>query len=117
MISRYFLLFLFTAPFIIAGIINLLAQFKLNRIRKARFWVWMIIWTTTFFGLLFAEPIYNWLFSSGLTQSDSLSLFDVVQITAIIMLFYVVNLQRLKLELNERRLKNLHKELSIRLSK
>lgn len=117
MISRYLLLFLFTAPFVIAGIINLIAQYKLNRIRRVRFIVWILIWTVVLLGLFFAEPFYTWLFSSGLTQSDSLSLFDVVQITAIILLFYVVNLQRTKLETIDRRLRDFHKEVSIRLSK
>jgi hypothetical protein len=117
MISRYLLLFLFTLPFIIAGVINIITQFKLNRIRKARLVAGLLIWTVAFLGLLFAEPIYNWLYLSGLTQSDSLSLFDVMQITAIALLFYIVNQQRLKLEVTERRLKEIHKEISIRLSK
>jgi hypothetical protein len=116
MISRYLLLFLFTLPFIIAGMVNIITQFKLNRIRTARLVAGLVIWATAFFGLLFAEPIYNWLFSSGLTQSDSLSLFDVVQITAIALLFYIVNQQRLKLEITDRRLKEIHKEISIKLS-
>jgi len=117
MISRYLLLFLFTAPFIIASVINLIAQYKLGRIRRARFIVWVMIWTLAFFGLFFAETIYSWLFSSGLTNSDSLSLFDVVQITGIVLLFYILNIQRVRLELTERRLRDLHKKISIRLSK
>jgi len=116
MISRYFLLFLFTAPFIVAGFINLVAQYKLGHIRKGRFVTWTIIWIFTLAGLFFAEPIYDWLFTSGLTQSDSLSLFDVVQITVIIILFYIVNRLRSRLEIVERRQKDLHHELSIRLS-
>lgn len=117
MISRYLLLFLFTAPFIIASFISLLTQYKLGRIRRSRFLTWTIIWSVVFLGLLFAEPIYTWLFSQGLTQTDPLSLFDVVQITAIIILFYIVNRLRQKLDTTERRFKELHNELSIRLSK
>ena len=116
MISRYFLLFLFNLPFIIAGIVNTITQFKLGRIKKSRFIILSIVWTIIFLGLLFAEPVYNWLFAAGLTASDSLSLFDVVQITAIVVIFYVVNRMRLKLEVVENRVKQLHQELSIRMS-
>ena len=116
MISRYVLLLLFNLPFIIAGIVNVVAQYKLRRIKRSRFIIWFITWMAIFFGLLFAEPIYLFLFSNGLTATDSLSLFDVVQITAIVVLFYIVNRMRLKLEVIERRLKNLHQELSIKLN-
>jgi hypothetical protein len=116
MISRYFLLLLFNLPFIIAGLVNIIAQYKLRRIKRSRLIMWLATWLVIFFGLLFAEPIYTLLFSSGLTASDSLSLFDVVQITAIVVLFYIVNRIRLKLEVIERRLKNLHQELSIKLN-
>ena len=116
MISRYLLLFLFNLPFIVAGVINIIAQYNLGHIKRSRFVIWIGIWLVIFFGLLFAEPIYVWLFASGLTASDSLSLFDVVQITAITVIFYVVNRVRLKLEVVERRQKQLHQELSIRLS-
>ncbi len=76
----------------------------------------MAIWILITLGLLGAEPLYTWLFSHGLTQTDSLSLFDVVQITAIVMLFYVANRSRAKLEVLERRVQDLHQELSIELS-
>lgn len=115
MISRYFLLLLFNLPFIIAGLINIITQYKLGRIKKSRLIFGIGFWVIIFLGLLFAEPIYTLLFSSGLTASDSLSLFDVVQITAIALLFYMLNQQRLRLELVERRLKSLHQELSIKL--
>ena len=117
MISRYFLLLLFTLPFIIAAIINLVTQYKLNKINKLRFIVWVLIWASILLGLIFVEPIYNWLFTHNLTVSEPLSLFDVVQITAIVILFYIVNRIRQKVEVLERRLRDLHQEISIKLSK
>lgn len=116
MISRYFLLLIFTLPFIIAAIINLVTQYKLGKISWTKFAVWISVWTMILLGLIFTEPLYNWLFANNLTESESLSLFDVVQITAIIMLFYVVNRLRQKTEVIERRLRDLHQELSIKLS-
>jgi hypothetical protein len=116
MISRYFLLLLFTLPFIVAAIVNLITQYKLQKISRSRFITWILVWVLILLGLIFTEAIYNWLFVNNLTVSESLSLFDVVQITAIIMLFYIVNRLRQKTEVIERRLKDLHQELSIKLS-
>ena len=116
MISRYFLLFLFCLPFIVAAVVNLFAQYKLKKVTRTRFVVWVLIWATILAGLIFAEPLYNWLFSNNLTQSESLSLFDVVQITAIVILFYTVNRIRQKTEVLERKLRDLHQEISIKLS-
>jgi hypothetical protein len=116
MISRYFLLLIFTLPFIFAAIINLVTQYKLGKINRTRFIVWILIWVTVLVGLIFTEPLYNWLFVNNLTVSESLSLFDVVQITAIVMLFYIVNRLRQKTEVIERKLRDLHQEISIKLS-
>jgi hypothetical protein len=49
-------------------------------------------------------------------DSEELSLFDIVQTTAIIFLFYIVNNQRQRNDQIERRLRELHQELSIKLS-
>lgn len=114
--SRYLLLFLLNLPFILVAILSQVTQYKLGRSSKRRLYTQMVIWILITIGLLGAEPLYNWLFSQGLTDTDSLSLFDVVQITAIVMLFYVANRSRAKLEALERRVQDLHQEISIELS-
>jgi len=76
----------------------------------------IVAWLIIIAGLALAQPIYEWLFSHNLTETDSLSLFDVIQITAIVIVFYVANRTRAKVEVLERRVQDLHQELSIRLS-
>jgi len=114
--SRYVLLLILNLPFILAALLGQITQYKLGRSSRRRLYTQTSIWLVITIGLIVAEPAYNWLFSHGLTQTDSLSLFDVVQITAIVMLFYITNRMRVKLELLERRVQDLHQELSIRLS-
>ena len=114
--SRYTLLLLLNLPFIFAAALSQITQYKLGKSSRKRLYVQLVIWATILTGLIFAEGIYNWLFAKGLTQTDSLSLFDVVQITAIVMLFYIVNRFIQKIETIEHRLNDLHQELSIRLS-
>lgn len=114
--SRYLLLLLFNLPFILAAIISQITLYKLGKSTKKRLYVQLVIWAIILSGLIFAESFYEWLHSHNFTQTDSLSLFDVVQITAIVMLIYVTNRARQKLEVLETRFNDLHQELSIRLS-
>ncbi len=114
--SRYTLLLLLNLPFILAGLLTALTQYKLGRTSTRRFAVQVVFWLCILLGLILAEPLYIWLLNNGYTDADSLSLFDVVQITAIVVIAYVANRMRLKLMVLERRLQDLHQELSIRLS-
>ncbi len=114
--SRYLLLFLINLPFILVAMLGAITQYKLRRSTRqkmiARISIWLIVAT----GLALAQPIYDWLFSHRLTQTEPLSLFDVVQITGIILVFYIANRTRAKVETLEKRLQDLHQELSIKLS-
>lgn len=89
----------------------------MKNIGKRRFRIRLALWVSIFAGLLFAEPIYNYLFTNSLTHTEPLSLFDVIQITAIITILFIANQANLRASLLERQLRDLHQELSIRLSK
>lgn len=114
--SRYVLLVILNVPLIIAGTINAIVSYKLGHSSQRRLIVRIIVWVLIFLSLLFTKTIYDFLFSNKLTQSEPLSLFDVVQITGIIFTFYVANQAYIKADLLERRIQDLHQELSIRLS-
>ena len=77
---------------------------------KVSFWIIVLL------GLLFTESIYTYLYDKGLTQTEPLSLFDVLQITAIIYVFFLVNRLYVKVDVLEKRVQDLHQELSIRLT-
>lgn len=114
--SRYTILLLLNLPFILVGLMRSTLNYKLHEISKGRYILRVLFWIIIFVGVALAEPIYQFLFSHNLTQTESLSLFDVVQITGIVTLFYIMNRSRSKVEVLERRLQDLHQELSIRLS-
>ncbi len=115
--SRYLLLLILTLPFILLSILSAITKYKLGRSTKKRLVVQVVIWLLVFVGLALAESIYSWLFQHNLTQTEPLSLFDVAQITAIVIVFYIANRTRSKVEVLEKRVQDLHQELSIRLSK
>ena len=114
--SRYLILLLANTPFIIGGITNALVSFKLGKISKRRFMYQCLVWLMVFVGLATVKPLYEFLFSNNLTRTEPLSLFDVVQITGIVAVLFVAHRTRAKLEAMERRVQDLHQELSIRLS-
>lgn len=114
--SRYTILLLLNTPFILAGIINGLVNYKLGKMSRNKFFFQFVLWVAIFVGLAGAQSIYKFLFSRKLTQTEPLSLFDVIQITGIVVLFFITNRARTKIESLERRVNDLHQELSIRLS-
>lgn len=114
--SRYLLLVILNAPLILAGVISSLVSFKLRRLTKSQFVLRIALWAVILLGLISAHFIYQFLFTNNLTQTEPLSLFDVIQITGIVLLFYVVSRYRTRIDALERRLQDLHRELSVRLS-
>jgi hypothetical protein len=115
--SRYLLLFLLNLPFVLIGLLSAITSYKMKTSSKRRLVTQVIIWLILLVGLAIAEPLYSWLFSNNLTATEPLSLFDVVQITAIVIIFYIANRARAKLDATEKRLQDLHQELSIKMSK
>lgn len=113
---RYLLLILLNLPIIILAFTNTLTQYKLGSITKSRFRHQAILWMVILIILLVSFPVYNYINSSPLFDAGSLSLFDIVEITVLIYLIYIVNNQRRKIEQNEKDFRRLHQEISIKLS-
>lgn len=114
--SRYLLLVILNTPLIIVGILSTVVAYKLQRTSRHRFIFRIFFWLVIFVLLVFSQVIYNFLFSNNLTHTEPLSLFDVIEITAIIFTFLVANQAYTKVDVLERRIQDLHQELSIQLS-
>ncbi len=114
--SRYLLLLLLNLPFVLLAVTGIITRYKMKRITRRRASMQLLAWLILLCGLVAAEPVYHWLFANNYTDTDSLSLFDVVQITAIVFLLYLTNSLSSRLDKTEKRLNDLHQELSIRLS-
>lgn len=114
--SRYLILLLLNLPFIILAIVGAITQYKLGRSSRKRLIAQTLFWLIILIGLASSESIYNWLFQNKLTTTEPLSLFDVIQITAIVIVFYIANRSYTKIETLEKRVQDLHQELSIQLS-
>jgi len=95
---------------------NIITQYKMKRMSKARFRHQIILWLIILVVLVGSFPVYNYLSNTQLFDSSELSLFDIAQSTAIVYMVYSINDHRRKIEQNERILRELHQELSIKLA-
>lgn len=114
---RYVVLVILNLPIILSALVNIVTQYKLRRVSAARFRHQLIIWLILLVLLLASFPVYNVLTGRPLLDSTELSSFDILQVTALVLLFYVVNAQRQRIDQQEKRLRDLHQTLSIRLSR
>lgn len=113
---RYLILVLLNLPIILVALVNIVTQYKLKKVSAGRFRHQLILWIVIMVVLIGSFPLYNMANGKAAFDSEELSLFDIVQTTAIIFLFYIVNNQRQRNDQIERRLRELHQELSIKLS-
>lgn len=113
---RYIILILLNVPIILLALVNFITRYKLKRIEKTRLRRQVIMWLIILVILIGSFPVYNILNSKPILDSSELSLFDIFQTTAIILLFYFVNNQRQKNDHTERRVQDLHQALSIKLA-
>ena len=114
--SRYLLLVIVNVPLILLGITNAVVGYKLKRTSFRRFVFRLVLWLGILAALVLVQPIYNFLFSNNLTQTEPLSLFDVILITGTIIVLFLANLANSRAAILEKQVRDLHQELSIRLS-
>jgi len=113
---RYIVLAILNTPIVLLALLNIVTRFKMGKVSKRRFRRQIFMWVLILTVLLCSFPLYNYLNNRPMLDSTDLSAFDIVQTTAIIGLMYVLNNMRQKAEETERRLRDLHQELSIKLS-
>jgi hypothetical protein len=113
---RYLILVLLNVPIILLALINIVTQYKMKKVDRKRFRFQLVLWLVILVVLLSSFPIYNYVIGKSILDSSELSLFDIVQTTAIIYLVYIVNDHRRKIERSERTIRDLHQEISIKLS-
>jgi len=115
-VSRYLILVILNTPLVLLALLNAIVSYKLNHITFRRMIFKIVFWFTVATCLLFTETIYRFLYTNGLTQTEPLSLFDVIQITGVILMFFLVNKLYVKVDVLEKRMQDLHQQLSIRLA-
>ena len=113
---RYVLLVLCNIPVIFLALLNIVTQYKMRRIGQRRFQLQVLLWLVILLVLIASYPLYNIFAGRPIFDSRELSTLAIVQTTAIVYLIYIMNDHRRKIEQCERTIRELHRELSIKLS-
>lgn len=115
--SKYALLALLNVPFVLFGALKAWSAFKKGRMQPIDFSMHIVFWLVVLSGLVFSEKIYNLLVAKGLTDSTPLSLADVVLVTGLNFCLFLILRLYSKTERLERRMTDLHEQLSLEFSK
>ena len=113
---RYIILVLLNLPIILLALVNIVIQHKTKKVGANRFRHQILLWLVILIVLVGSFPAYNYATGKHIFDSSELSLFDIAQTTVIIYMVYTLNNQRRRIEQNERTVRDLHQELSIRLA-
>ena len=113
---RYLILVALSLPVLTLAFVNLLVQYKLKKVSRQKFVSQFFAWFIVAAVIVLAFPVYNWLSGRPMFEAYGLSSFDIIQTTAIIYMFYILNRQRQQIDRNEKALQELHQGLAIRLS-
>jgi len=113
---RYIILLLLNLPIVLLALVNLVTLYKMKKMSKYRFTTQIVIWLVILVVLVISFPAYNYLVGRPILDAHELSLFDVTQTTVIIYLIYIINTMRRKANQNEQMIRELHQEVSIKLS-
>ncbi len=87
--DKYLITIILNFPIIIFGLIRSVASFKNKKHGKKRAYFEISFWVFTALVVLFIEPAYNMLVVDNLTNSEPLSIFDTMMITAINSLLFL----------------------------
>lgn len=114
--DKYTLLVILNLPFVLFGLLKAYIAYKKGSLSQSSTALRVGFWLTIALGLFLARYIYEFLYSRGLTDSQPLSIADVVLVTGVVFCLFLNLRTYSKLELMERRFNTLHEKLSVKFS-
>jgi hypothetical protein len=111
--SKYALLVLVNLPLIIIGIVSAVTGYKTSRISKKRCVVEVVFWLLVGVVLSLVEPLYNALVKHNLTDSQPMSIFDMVLLTLILFCFLLIKNANERASQLAKKVSRLHENLVI----
>lgn len=112
--NKYAILILINLPLLIIGVIGAITSYKTKRISKKRMRAELVVWLVIAVGLIFVEPFYNVLIRANLTDSPSMSIFDMVLLTSLLFCLLLIKNSNEKLNLLNRKISRMHEHLAFR---
>lgn len=113
-LTKYNILIILCLPILLLFLLRIYDNYKRKKISVRGLIILLIFWSILTLGILVNQQIFNYLEQSNLISSTPLSLYDTLQITAIIFLIYVVFRQSYKIEDLQNKLSRLNQEIALR---
>jgi len=114
--DKYELLFILNVPFVFFGVLKTIMAYRTKISSWPAFLLRLLFWLLILLVLIFAGPIYNYLYRHGLTDSTPLSIADVVLTTGVMVCLSLCLRLYGKIDKMDKRLSDLHEKLSIYIS-
>ncbi len=111
--TKYNILIIFCTPILALFLLRIYDNYKRNKISKRGVIILILFWSLLTIGILFNQQIFHYLDSSNLIESTPLSLYDTVQITAIIFLIYIAFRQTFKIDDLKNKITMLNQEIAL----
>jgi hypothetical protein len=111
--DKYVILLLLNLPFVLFGLLKVVMLYHTKSLSRIGFLSRILFWLIILAGLVFAQEIYNYLNTNGLTDSTPLSLADVILTTGVILCLTLCFRLYAKNDAMEKRLSDLHEKLSV----
>ena len=111
--DKYTLLILLNIPFVLVGLVRASELHHKKIISRSGLIIRVAFWLLVLTGLIFVEPVYRYLFVGGLTDSDPMSIIDVVLITSVLFSLSIITRLYSRVEALERKLTDFHEKISV----
>lgn len=115
--DKYTLLILLNLPFVLFGYLRAVTMYKMGSLQRIGYLLRLLFWSFILLGLVFAEQIYDFARTRNLSDTQPMSLADVMLVTGVIFSLSLCLRLYAKIEQLEKRTSDLHEKLSIQRSK
>lgn len=111
--TKYNLLIILSSPILMLFILRIYDNYKRKRISLRASILLGLFWMILLIGVLFNKYIFEIILRSKLSDSTPLSLYDMIQIVAIIFLIYVAFRQSFKIEDLREKITKINEEIAL----
>jgi hypothetical protein len=113
-LTKYNILIILCLPILLLFLIRIYDNYKRGKISTRGLFILLLFWLILTLGILFNQQIFDYLENSNLISSTPLSLYDVIQITSIIFLIYLVFRLTFRNEELQNKLSKLNQEIALK---
>ena len=111
--TKYNLLIILSSPILMLFILRIYDNYKRKRISLRAGILLGLCWLILLIGVLFNKYVFEIILRSKLSDSTPLSLYDMIQIVAIIFLIYVAFRQSFKIEDLREKITKINEEIAL----